>query len=161
MKKIAIVTALLMVLSVGSVFAVGLGVQGGYVAGSNGYGSGALTFKLDSPWIFAVNADLYGTDFGVGLTMDNWLANPVIEKPFRYFYGWGLAGNINFFKSGMSLFAGARAVVGINCFVLDKTLEFYVQAAWEPGVYVGLYENGGLALELNRFPVNAGFRFWF
>ena len=161
MKKIAIIAALLMVFSVGSVFAVGIGVQGGYVAGNAGYGSGAVTFKLDSPWIFAVNADLYGNSWGVGLTMDNWIGNPVIEKPFRFFYGWGLAGSVALWETGTELFVGARAVAGLNCFVLDNVLEFYLQAAWQPGIVIGLHDNGGVLPSLWNFPLNAGFRFWF
>jgi len=160
MKKIAIIAALLMVFSVGSVFALGIGVQGGYSVGGNG--GAAVTFKLDSPWIFAADIGFPAGGVNVGLTMDNWIGNPVLAKPFRFFYGWGLAGSLGIFDAGLNLFVGARAVAGLNCFVLDNALEFYVQGAWQPGVRFNFYEGvDPIDVVLLSFPITGGFRFWF
>ena len=39
----------------------------------------------------------------------------------------------------------------------EKFLELYLQAAWQPGLYIA----SGIHPVLVSFPINAGFRFWF
>ena len=56
-----------------------------------------------------------------------------------------------------SLVTYGRALVGTNVFLLDKFLELYLQAAWQPGLYIA----SGIHPVLVSFPINAGFRFWF
>jgi len=159
MKKLTVVLALLLVLTTTSVFALGIGAQAGYVVGGNP--GGALTFKLDdAPWLFALDANSF-VPLSIGLTADMWLANKNLAGPFNYYYGWGLAGFVGVGGEYLGLFAGARALVGVNVFVLDKFLEFYLQAAWQPGIDLRLGNNFAVEPVFVRFPVNLGFRFWF
>ncbi len=161
-KKILSVLVMAVALSATSLFALGIGAQAGYVAGPN-HSNGALTFKLDSsPWVFALNVDGLSTDYvGIGLTADRWIANRVFASPLAYFYGFGFAGSVYSYNDTYSyLFVGARALFGINVFVIDGFLELYAQAAWQPGV--NFYGNNTDRAEIvvNSFPVNLGFRFW-
>ena len=159
MKKLTVVLALLLVLTTTSVFALGIGAQAGYVGGGAG---GALTFKLDTaPWVFAVNVDSFLDPLSIGGTADMWLANKNFAGPFNYYYGWGVAAGLNIYDSGLGLYAGARALVGVNVFVLDNFLEFYLQAAWQPGINLDLGNNFDVKPVFKSFPVNLGFRFWF
>ncbi len=158
MKKLTVVLALLLVLTTTSVFALGIGAQAGYVGGGAG---GALTFKLDTaPWVFAVNVNSFGNLLSIGGTADMWLANKNFAGPFNYYYGWGVAAGLNI-DDGLGLYAGARALAGINVFVLDKFLEFYLQAAWQPGISLLFADASNVGLNFVNFPVNLGFRFWF
>jgi hypothetical protein len=160
MKKLTVVLALLLVLTTTSVFALGIGAQAGYVVGGNP--GGALTFKLDNaPWVFAVNVDRLVNPLSIGGTADMWLANKNFAGPFNYYYGWGVAAGLNIYDSGLGLYAGARALAGINVFVLDKFLEFYLQAAWQPGISLLFADASNVGLNFVNFPVNLGFRFWF
>ena len=158
MKKITVILALLLVLTTSSVFALGIGAQAGYTATGVG---GALTFKLDdAPWLFALDANSF-VPLSIGLTADMWLANNTLAGPLNYYYGWGLAGSVALGGEHLGLFVGARALVGLNIFVLDNFLEFYLQAAWQPGVFLVLADKVGMAPALLNFPANFGFRFWF
>jgi len=161
-KRIIGVVALVLTLSAANVFAVGIGAQAGYVAGPN-YSNGALTFKLDNaPWVFALNVDhLSSNSLGIGLTADRWLANPILDSPLAYYYGWGLAGSFSAQNDEYSnLFLGVRALVGINAFVVHNFLELYAQVAWQPGVNIHTAYDSGANMVIISFPVNIGFRFW-
>lgn len=161
MKKIALAIVLLVVLGTTSVFAVGLGVQGGYAPGSSGVGGGAITFKLDKPWVFAINAT-FGNYTAVGVTADTWIKNPKLSGGLGYFYGLGLAGSFGTTSDWSSIFLGARAFLGLNFFVLKGQLEFYLMGAWQPGFWISVSGNDGqTGLALLSFPLNIGFRFWF
>lgn len=154
-KKIIALLLVVALASTGAVFAkTGLGIQGGYTVG--GFGSAALTFKVDSlPCVFA--ADFYlGNSFGLGLTADWWIANPKIEGTWGWYYGVGLAGTIHL-GDIFALAVGPRALVGTNVFFIDNFLEFYVQAAWQP--VLSIVPDFGFGWK--SFPINAGFRFWF
>ena len=154
MKKLFSVLAVLFVLGTVNVFALGIGPQGGYDVG--GSGTADLTFKLDSsPFVFAVGARL-GEYTSIGVTADIWIANPVIEGTWHYYYGVGLAGNFQIAGDNGSIFAGGRALVGTNVFLLNNFIELYLQGAWQPGVLI----NNGVAYH-HTFPVNVGLRFWF
>ena len=160
MKKLFSVLAVLFVLGTVNVFALGIGPQGGYtVSGAGtGTGSGALTFKIDSvPCVFAVTADL-GKVTAVGITADWWVANPVIEQTWHYYYGLGLAGSFVVSSDVGGIFAGGRAVVGTNVFLLNNFVELYLQAAWQPGVSIVNDQMHGV---FDSFPVNIGLRLWF
>jgi len=161
-KRIIGVMALVLTLSAANMFAGGIGAQAGYVAGPN-YSNGALTFKLDTaPWVFALNVDhISSNSLGIGLTADRWLANPVLDAPFAYYYGWGLAGSFSAQNDVYSnLFLGGRALMGINAFVVHHFLELYAQVAWQPGVNIHMADNSGASLVVISFPINIGFRFW-
>jgi len=161
-KRIFCVVALVLTLGAANMFAAGIGAQAGYVAGPN-YSNGALTFKLDdAPWVFALNVDhLSSNSLGIGLTADHWLANPTLGAPFAYYYGWGLAGSFSAQNDVYSnVFLGARALVGVNAFVVNNFLELYAQVAWQPGVNIHTAYESGANLVMISFPVNIGFRFW-
>jgi hypothetical protein len=159
-KKLFATVLLAVVLGSSSLFAFGIGLQGGFIAGNAGYGNGAVTFKLDDmPWIFAANAS-FGDHLGFGITADNWLANKELAAPLKYYYGWGLAGSVFLSDGWQTLFAGGRALAGVNLFVLDDVLEFYLQVAWQPGISVYIGDKSGLDPVLFSFPGAFGFRFW-
>lgn len=156
MKKLIAILAVLFVIGTVNVFATtGIGVQGG--ANIGGGGSAAITFKLDSiPWVFAVDGAFYSNYVALGATADMWLANPKISKVLNWYYGWGVSAGVGL-GDPLALNVGARALVGINAFLLDGVFELYLQAAWQPTLAI-LPEIG---FDLVNFPVVGGFRFWF
>lgn len=156
-KKLFAVLAAFVIAGTTSVFAkTGIGAQGGFVAGENAPG-GALTFKLESiPCVFAVDAML-GSYTSVGVTADWWIANPKIEGSWGYYYGVGLAGSVNIGENSGSVGVGARALVGTNVYLLDNFLELYLQAAWQPMLWIA----DPITPNFFCIPVNIGFRFWF
>ena len=158
MKKLFSVLAVLFVLGTVKVFALGIGPQGGYAV--QGAPSGALTLKVDSlPCVFAITAD-FTEPVALGVTADWWVANPKIEGTWGYFYGLGLAGSVTVGENAGAIFAGGRAFVGTNIFLLNNFIELYLQAAWQPGVSI---HNGGVTPVITKgaFPINLGLRFWF
>ena len=158
MKKLLAVLAVLFVMGTTSVFALGIGAQGGARVGRDTVGNGALTFKLDDkPFVFAVDGSFRSNYIGVGLTADMWLANPSISGPFGYYYGWGLAGSVGIGGDYLGFDIGARLLGGLNCKLLDGFIELYLQAAWQPTLAI----LPGIGFDLFSFPVNGGIRFWF
>lgn len=161
MKKLLAVLAVLFVMGTTSVFALGIGAQGGWNPVGGG-SDGALTFKLDDkPWVFAVNGSAWNGYISVGVTADMWLANPKISGGFGYYYGWGLAGGVNIYGGQygyISGIVGARVLAGLNFKMLDNFFELYLQAAWQPGVSISTAN--GIHPIFNAVPVNLGFRFW-
>lgn len=164
MKKLFSILAVLFVLGTANVFALGIGLQGGYSAGTTAGGGGAVTFKTDkSPIVFAVTGNFGSNWMDFGITGDYWLANPKIEGTWGYYYGIGVAGgfqirNSNNFYVGL----GPRALIGTNIFLLDRKLEFYFQGAWQPtfDIFISGTKDDGPGFNLVNFPVNVGFRFW-
>lgn len=159
-KKIIAVLVLALVVSTASVFALGIGVQGGYTAGAT---SGALTIKPDgSSTIFAVNGYLGTNYINVGLTADKWIANKSLAKPTCYFYGVGAAAAavINSYSNTLGVGIYGRLVAGLNWYLLDDFFELYLQAAWQPGIELAVGGVGGVQPVIASFPVNLGIRFW-
>ena len=158
MKKLFSVIAVLLTLGTASVFAkTGVGLQAGGVISNGGFGgTGAVTFKINSiPCVFAVTVPSFDP-FAVGLTADWWIDNPMIQRNWGWFYGVGVAAA--FYTGNTSTFGlGFRAVVGTNVFLLNKFLELYAEAAWQPMFFI----SNGFNASLLNFPINAGFRFWF
>lgn len=159
MKKLLSVLAVLFVMGTTSVFALGIGAQGGYNPGLGGAGA-AVTFKLNKlPYVFAADLNIAGGALqSVGITADMWLANPKIEGSWGYFYGIGLAAGLRGLSSNVNFGIGARAVLGTNVFVLKRALEFYLDVAWQPMFWFG---GDWSTQDLLNFPINFGFRFWF
>ena len=156
MKKLFSVLAVLFVLGTVNVFALGIGPQGGYNPALKG-GNGALTLKVDGvPCVFAVSAT-FTDPIALGITADWWIANPVIEQTWHYYYGVGLAGNMVVGSNVGSVFVGGRALVGTNVFLLNNFIELYLQAAWEPGIVI----HDGVTPVFNYVPIDIGLRFWF
>lgn len=159
-KKLIAVLALVLVVSTTSVFAIGIGVQGGYTV--NGVAGGALTFKPDgSDLIFAINADFWGYGVDIGGTADYWVANKTLAKPVNYYYGVGAGAGVNIWGNTLTATVAGRVFIGLNLFTLDNFLEVYLQGAWQPGIAIGIGNEGGVHPMLATFPINAGIRFWF
>lgn len=157
MKKIVAVLVLALVVSTASVFALGLGVQGGASSGAFG---GALTIKPDgSDLIFAVNARLGDVTF-LSLTADKWVANKTLAKPVKYFYGVGANGGASVGGNNLAVGVYGRLLAGLNLYFLDDFMEVYIQGAWQPGVTVNLGNNNAIDTVLTNFPVDVGFRIW-
>lgn len=157
-KRLIAVLVLLLVVSTASVFALGIGVQGGY---TGGIADGALTIKPDgSDLIFAVNGYLGSNYTWVGVAADKWIANKSLAKPVNYFYGVGAAGGATLGGNTLSVGVYGRLVAGLNVYLLDDFLEFYLQGAWQPGITIALGGNSGIDPVIGNFPVNVGLRFW-
>ncbi len=155
MKKLLAVLAVLFVMGTTSVFALGIGAQGGSNIGGAFAGGAGITFKLDDkPFVFAADG-YFGNVVSVGLTADMWLANPTISGGLGYFYGWGVAGSISI-ANDLGFGVGARLLAGLNFKLLDGFLEFYLQGAWQPMLYI----LPGFDPDPWSFPIQGGFRFW-
>jgi len=159
MKKLLSVLAVLFVMGTTSVFALGIGAQGGYNPGLGGAGA-AVTFKLNKlPYVFAADVGIAGGELNsVGITADMWLANPKIQGAWGYFYGVGAAFGLRNLTNSPEFGIGGRAVLGTNVFVLKRALEFYLDVAWQPMFWFG---GNWTTNDLLSFPINFGFRFWF
>ena len=156
MKKLFSVLAVLFVLGTVNVFALGIGPEGGTRPGYGG-GSGGLTLKIDGvPCVLGVSGYFGTKATSVGVTADWWIANPKIEKSWGYYYGLGLAGSFTVAGDDGGIFVGGRAFVGTNVFFLNNFMELYLQAAWQPGVFI----RDPIYFEPMGFPVNIGLRFW-
>lgn len=160
MKKLFAVLSVLFVMGTTSVFATGIGAQFGGNVSNGGFGTGAaVTFKLNSvPCVFAADLGFGSGSFNIGLTADWWLANPKIEGTWGYYYGIGVGGSVSIVDGGYGHFAvGPRAIIGTNVFLLKRSFELYLQAAYQPLVVIA----NGVHFNWLNFPVALGFRFWF
>lgn len=154
-KKIIAVLVLALVVSTVSVFAFGIGIQGG--AGYNVPGNVAITFKVDrSPLVFAGNFQ-FDSDYAiVGLTGDYWVSNANIAGPVNYFIGVGFGATVGF-ADDLILSGSLRLPVGINMFFAKGVIEPYVQVVPMFGLQVlPKFKTGGLGVD-----AAAGIRFWF
>ena len=158
MKKLFSVLAVLFVLGTTSVFAkTGIGLQGSLATGGSTSAGGGVTFKLSNvPCVFAVAVPSFNP-LAVGISADWWIANPVIEQTWHYYYGVGVAGAVLLADSGSVLSIGGRAVIGTNVFLINNFLELYLQGAWQPMFTIA----NGANPTLMNFPFDLGFRFWF
>jgi len=156
-KKLIAILVLALVVSTVSVFALGIGLQGGY---GNSAGSGvAVSFKLDqSPLIFSAFVDPFGGSLTVGGTADMWAINGNLAGPVNYFAGLGVGAGVRLGDVGY-IRASARAFAGINAFFLDGFVEPYVQVAYAPTI--GIWFNSEpLEVTLGGYSVASGVRFW-
>lgn len=153
MKKIVLVTVFSLIIGTTSLSAVGIGIQGGINVGPSTGGGLSVTFKLNNPWVFAVNLSL-GDSIGVGVSADQWVLNNTIVGPLKWFVGWGLYGNLvigdNFGFGG-----GARIPLGLNMYFANGFIEPYIQLA--VGLGVSFFDN--LSFDWS-IPINLGIRFW-
>ena len=163
-KRLLAIFAALAIAGTSSAFAWGIGAQGGASVGSASVGGAAVTFKTDDlDWVFAADFGFGSDHFDIGVTADYWLGNPEIAGwgwgSFNWFYGVGAAANLRLSDNSYGGFGvGLRALAGLDLFVLDDHLEFYIQAAWQP--MIGVWD-GDFGFALANFPLNGGFRFWF
>lgn len=159
-KKLLAVLAAFVIAGTANVFALGIGAQGGYSAGTNHVG-GALTFSVASPWYFAVTLDGIGNGgLAVGLTADNWLKNPKIEGTWGWYYGWGAAGSVAIGSNTLALGVAPRLLIGTNV-RLAKVFELFLQVAWQPTLNLAVSPDFDLDFNAFCIPANFGFRFWF
>lgn len=153
MKKLIAVMIFGILIGTASIFAFGIGVQGGGgVGGAGGIYGGALTFKLDTaPWVFAVDGGISR----IGISADQWIINKPFASPFNFFFGWGVYVGMGF-GGGNLLAVGGRLPIGINAFFLDGMLEPYFQIVPSLGVtaFSFHFPDWGVA-------GNLGLRFWF
>ena len=156
-KKLIAILVLALVVSTVSVFALGIGLQGGY---GNSAGSGvAVSFKLDeSPLIFAAFVDPFGNALTIGGTADMWAVNGNLAGPVNYFAGLGVGAGVQLGEVGY-IRASARAFAGINAFFLDGFVEPYVQVAYAPTIGIWFTEQP-LEVTLGGYSVASGVRFW-
>jgi hypothetical protein len=162
-KKIIVLAAALMAISVSGAFAFGIGLQANANAGSVFEPGVALTFKVDSlPVYFAANWSLGEEAQSFGLTGDYWILNDKITNlgsaPLKWFVGVGLFLNMGFAKdSDMTINSGLRIPVGLNMAIAKGVFEPYIQIAPSfGGQLIPSLGAGDLFL-----PLSAGFRIWF
>lgn len=151
-----IIVALLMLCIAGSVFAVGIGIQGGTDVANSGTTGIDITFKLDSvPFVFAVGIPSFDP-LAIGLTADYWILNDNLVGPLNWFIGAGLFGQLFIGDDDFNFTVGARVPVGLNFFFARDMFELYLQVA------PGLGANIGNGVEMDFVcPINYGLRFWF
>lgn len=162
-KKILVVAALLMVVCVGGAFAWGIGIQGG-----GGYplgGGAALTIKLDSPWVFALDGYFGNHRTIFSLTGDYWFLNDTIVGtpvgPLNWFLGGGFGVGAIFDNNlpiGLALQLAARLPIGLNMMIAagPLALEPYLQVV--PALGVNLFDKN---LFHFGFAANLGLRLHF
>lgn len=156
MKKAVMITALVAVATM-SLFAFGIGVQGGTNLNGGG-GNTSLTFKVDNlPYVFAADLVFSDSYTSFGLTADRWISTKKLGGPVSFFYGFGGAGWLSSTSSYTNLGIAARIVAGLNAMVLDNFVELYIQLAWQPGIKI----IQDFQLIPWSFPLAFGVRFWF
>ena len=157
-KKIIAVLVLALLVSTVSVFALGIGIQGGgvYSAGNIG-GNASITFKVDqSPLVFAVDWFANKDIVILGLTGDYWILNSYLAGPFNYFVGLGFGATVGL-GDPLILAGSVRAPIGVNAFFADGLIEPYLQVVpqFQLAILPDIASNGIV------FGANAGIRFWF
>lgn len=159
MKKFFSVLAVLLVLGTTTAFAKGKGKSTGIGAQVGWPLGGALTFKVSAaPCVFAVDFAGFDGAMNIGVTADWWIANPTITGPWCYYYGVGVYAGLGIGGESFACTLGPRALIGTNVYLLDRFLEFYLQAGWEPTFTIA---NNGVGPNFASFFGNFGFRFWF
>ena len=159
-KKIIAVLVLALLVSTVSVFALGIGIQGGgvYSAGTKDIGgNAAITFKVDqSPLVFAVDWFANNERVILGLTGYYWILNSYLAGPFNYFVGLGFGATVGL-GDPLILAGSVRAPIGVNAFFADGLIEPYLQVVPQFQLAI-LPEDASNGIV---FGANAGIRFWF
>ena len=165
MKKKIVAGALMLCLACGSIFAFGIGIQGGsnvygYATGYSDSTGLDITFKLNKiPLLFAVGIPHFYDPFALGISGDYWIINPSIVGGRSWSLNWYIGAGIfaNFFipKNSFYFGFGLRVPIGLNLFFLRRILEAYVQIA--PGIEIDI--QNGVHPEF-ILPINYGLRVW-
>ena len=114
----------------------------------------------ESPWCVFFNAGLKKkcvTSF-----VDNWFINERISNHVDYYVLWGLSFGARFDDDEYFLATGSRLGAGLDFFFLERRLEFFAQAVYEP--YYGARktdESWKPFIRPVNFPCSAGLRLWF
>jgi hypothetical protein len=162
MKKIGLLLVFLVTLGASQSFGLGIGIAytpwfglGDAATSSNG---AALTLKLDSTdFIFGVGFSAGPNATNMGLTADLWLANGRLIDFLNFYAGVGGYGQILIADTSY-IDAGVRIPLGINAFLLNNTIELFLELA--PAIGIGV---GGETLTFPSVNLQGavGFRFWF
>ena len=158
MRKKIVVVALMLCVACTSIFAFGIGIQGGTDVAWSGKTGFDITFKLDHlPLMFAVGIPTFDP-FSLGISADVWLFNPTIVGGSSWRLGWfvgvGVFADL-FLYTDFLIGVGARLPIGLNIYFLRNILEGYVQVA--PGIELEV----GLSLRPDFVcPINYGIRVW-
>ena len=158
MRKKIVLAAIMLCIACGSIFAFGIGVQGGTDVAAGGQTGVDITFKLDRiPLMFAVGIPSF-SPISVGVTADYWIINPAIvggpSWSLNWYIGAGIFGNF-FLGDDFFVGLGARIPIGLNIYFLRHILEGYLQVA--PGIE---FEVGnGFRVDF-VCPINYGLRVW-
>ncbi|MBD5407464.1 MAG: hypothetical protein HDR56_07625 [Treponema sp.] len=170
-KKFLGFVAVLFLAGSTQLFAWGIGLQGGGVAGPYGVGGLAVTFGLDQvPLLFAVDMG-FGWGFSIAATADYWIMNPTIMDwdwgAWKWHWGFGAAVGITAAPDFFTFDIGPRALIGMNLEFLKNTwswldhFEAFVQVAWQPMFCIGTDFVDRLGYNMLRFPLVTGLRMWF
>ena len=158
MKKKIVLAALMLCIACTSIFAFGIGVQGGTDVVNNGVTGLDITFKLSSiPLMFAVGIPSFNP-FALGVSADYWIVNPSIignsVLSLNWYVGVGIFGDF-FIGDDFYFGVGARVPIGLNIYFLKQILELYLQVA--PGIEID-FDNG---VDPDFVcPINYGVRVW-
>jgi len=155
-KKTVLLAAILVVFG-SQAFGFGIGAEVSAPYTSSGVGTGAaVTFKLDKvPYLFALGASGNNRGAHLGVTADYWMAQGRLVEFLDWYAGPGLFVGLST-GDNAGIDAGVRIPVGLDVYVLNKKLEFFLELAPAIGLAVSPFQFPTLGLQ------NAlGFRFWF
>ena len=152
----------------------GFGVHGGFDCGRDSDSFVSASFRRDtSPWVFSLDAHFSNPLFSdlkfadtFTFVADDYFVNERVSEHMDVYVLWGSsAGFYSDFSAGsgrdFSVGTGSRFGVGFDFFFLNRHLEFFSQAVWNP--YLGVKREDGdfnFLGKIDNFPCSVGFRFW-
>ena len=160
MKRFALVSFLMTVMALPSVFSLGLGLAAtpGFGPGGSDLGGVAVTFKLDDmPYVFTVDGRFNSWGFGIGATGDLWMWKGPLVEFLNYYAGPGLYAGVFLGNNYTNINAGVRFPLGLNTYLLNKKLELFLEVAPSVGLAV---TSAGAGLGWG-FQGAFGFRYYF
>jgi hypothetical protein len=154
MKKIAVLSVIMLIIISASAFSLGIGLATGLNVGDGMPSNLMLSLKLDQlPFLLGVALD-FDDPFFLGLTADWWAFNENLTGPLNFYAGPGLYTAIRGGEPA-TISLGARVPLGLNVFLLDF-FELFIEVAPTLGFLPDFGIPGSLGLQ-----AAAGFRFWF
>lgn len=98
--------------------------------------------------------------FGISAFADYWLIDKQIYNNWNWYLAAGLSGKfMTSVESENSLNGAVRAVVGVNCLLLDNYIEIYAQGVTAPGITKD-FETSSTYFNIS-FPIEIGARVHF
>ncbi|MBQ5780795.1 MAG: hypothetical protein IIW10_02455 [Spirochaetaceae bacterium] len=165
MNKKILALALACIVGTSSLFAWGIGIQGGGAPGANFGGGGAITFKTDNlPVVWAVDLGFGSQWFSAGVTADWWILNKPIVGIWNWYFGVGAYVGVNIWNNDyFGINVGGRIPIGMNWMLFNNKFEIYLQAAAQLGASIGISAGYGDHFDIFHWsvPINLGIRFWF
>lgn len=122
----------------------------------------SFTARSDvSPWCVFLNGHLEKKT--LSLFVDNWFINERISEHVDYYVLWGIGAGVTFDDGKRMIATGSRLGAGLDFFFLERRLEFFTQAVFEPyyGIKKNRDENWKPFIRPVNFPCSAGIRVWF